>query len=196
MIFKKFKPFTGPVEYKFVDPDTKYLYKAPDKNELLYRIVAYRRQNELEPIDNLDYVVDNYLCGLPENFGSCQDHHLDRHLMGYIRGGLALLKNMLYKKYVTQEMADYRGSICVGCPLNVFPDKKGFLKWSDKMAEAAVGDRKSIHHENLGNCEVCSCVLKAKVFYGDNITLPEDEYNALPEFCWQRKEGKPIKSHG
>lgn len=191
MLFKKFRPFTGPVEYKFKDPNTGYIYKASDKVELLQRIVSYRRQNELEPIDGLDYVVDNYLCGCPENFGSCQDNQLERHLMGYIRGGIALLKNMLYKKYVSQDVAEARAKICVTCPLNVFPDKKGFLKWSDEMAEAAVGDRRTSLHEKLGNCEVCTCVLKSKVFFGEPITLPKDEYDKLPNYCWQKIEGKP-----
>lgn len=190
MIFKTFRPFTGPVEYTFKDPDTNYIYKAATQKELYHRITSYRRQNELEPIEHLDLVVNNYLCGLPENFGSCQSLSLERNLMGYVRGGLALLKNMLYQKFVSQAKADERGSICIQCPHNVFPDKKNFVKWTDQMAEASVGDRKSIHHDALGNCEICTCVLKSKVFFGEQISLPKEEYTQLPGFCWQKIEGK------
>ena len=191
MLLKTFKPFTGPVKYVFKDPDTSFIYQAADKKELLNRIVSYRKQNELEPIEALDIVVDNYLCGLPENRANCKHLPLERNWMGYVRGGLALLKNMLYKSYVSQAVADERASICIQCPHNVFPDKGNFLIWSDTQAEAAVGDRKSIHHDRLGNCEICTCTLKAKVWFGDEIVLPQEEYVQLPDFCWQKKEGRP-----
>lgn len=186
MIFKKFKPFLGPISFSFVDPDTGYKYLAKQKPELIDRIVSYRKQNELEPIENLSLVIDNYLCGLPENFGSCQDLRLERHLMGYVKGGLALLKNMLYKKYVSQEEADRRASICITCEHNVFPDKKNFIKWSDELAESSIGARRSKHHDKLGNCDCCSCPLRCKVWYGDTINLKVDERMCLINECWQK----------
>lgn len=107
--------------------------------------------------------------------------------MGYIKGGIALLQNMAYDSIVSDERANKRAEVCIKCPHNVFPDKGSFMHWADKLAEASVGDRKSKYHKELGNCEVCSCNMRAKVFYGGKIDLPEDQVKALPDFCWQKK---------
>lgn len=187
MLFKKFKPFCSSVVYKFKDPDTGYDYEAGTYPELVQKIVKYRSQNNLEKIEALSQVLDNYLCGLPENVGSCTSALLKRSLLGYLKGGIALIQNMAYDTIATQEVADKRSEICKGCPHNVFPDKGPFIYWSDRIAEASIGNRKSVNHNDLGNCEICSCPLRAKVFFGGKIDLPDKEHDQLPDFCWQRR---------
>lgn len=99
---------------------------------------------------------------------------------------------MFYNSYVQQGEADRRASICIKCPHNVFPDKGPFLKWSDDIAKEAVGDRRSVHHDELGNCEICTCPLRAKVWTGDPIDLPADQLAQMRSVrtmdgkaCWQ-----------
>jgi hypothetical protein len=189
--WKQLKPFRGPKRYKFKDPDTGHTFSANKREELVHQIVSYRAQNELEPIEQLNLVIDAYLCSLPENVHNCYSGNLQRGLLGYIKGGISLIKNMLYDSYVEQDTADARASLCIKCPQNVFPEnKETFIHWSDNLSLQVIGDRRSIHHEDLGNCAACSCLLKSKVWLGGRIELDPEEVEQTPSFCWQRKENQ------
>lgn len=185
----KFVPFAGPKSYQFKDPDTGYLFNAPNIHSLYNHIISYRVQNNLPLLEGLPEVVENYLCHLPENKGGCMPREkLKRGWLTTLRGGVTLLENLWYKKTVSQEKADERAAICIQCPHNIFPDKGAFIAWADEIAEASVGDKRSKYHDELGNCEICSCPLRPKVFFEGKITLPEDQVARLPDFCWQLKE--------
>ena len=191
-MFSKFHPFEGPAEIKFKDPDTGREFKENDKQTLVNRIRVYRAQNNLEPIEELESVLECYWCGLPENAGKCGPVTLKRGFMAYLKGGMALIKNMAYPSTVSQEEADRRASICVKCPKNVFPDKGAFLKWSDEIAYHSIGDRRSKLHDELGNCEICSCPMRAKVWHDGKIDLEPEWIEPMKSVgCWQlnfRKE--------
>lgn len=190
----KFHPTLGPKQWIFRDPDTGHEFKGQTKDLLVRQILSYRKQNRLEEIEEIDLVLENYLCGLPENIGACVERkELKRGLFAYITGGVALFKNVFYKSFVSQEVADSRAEQCVKCPKNIFPDHNGFLIWSDELAKASVGDRRSKLHVNLGSCEVCSCPLRCKVFYDGKVNLTrkqKEEMEALPGGCWQLELNK------
>ncbi len=190
MIFKKFLPFQSSSVYVFLDPDTQYHYSAGTYPELVQKIIAYRSQNKLDPIENLSFVLDNYLCTLPENIGKCGPATLRRNFLGFIKGGISLLRNMAYDAYVTQSRADERSAICAACPHNVKPEKGAFTFWADRVAEASIGSRRSKHHDELGTCDCCGCPLRPKVFIGEKIELTEEEVEEMStnENCWQVKE--------
>ncbi len=185
---KKFTAYAAPKRYIFEDPDTRTIFEGTTKKELVDKVIAFRKQNKLEELEGISAVIDNYLCCLPENAGACEEMKMHRSWIEYPKGGFTLLKNMLYRSFVSQKEADRRASICVECPHNIFPDKKGFIKWSDNVAELSVEDRKSVHHAQLGNCGVCSCTLKAKVFYNGDMGLTKKQeeqiLNSNPK-CWQ-----------
>lgn len=105
-----------------------------------------------------------------------------------LRGGIALLENVAYRKIVAQDVAEQRAQICKDCVANIFPDKTSFIKWADELAEASTDGRRVSIQEELGSCEICSCNLRAKVWYGGNIKLTEGEkmqmMAANPQ-CWQ-----------
>lgn len=188
-MFMRLIPFAGPKRYVFKDPDTGFKFRAANKKDLIKHIVAYRAQNELEPIDRLTDVLENYWCSLPENTGACEpNRHIPRSMHQYVKGGVGLLMNLFYgeKNIVPQEEADRRADVCLGCPYNKFPDKNAFERWADDLAQKSVGDHRSKHHEQLGNCEVCSCNMRAKVFFGGKIELTEEELEKMEEVnCWQ-----------
>jgi len=187
-MFLRFKPFEASWTFQFKDPDTAFTYHSHNLTELYRRIILYRQQNNLEMIEELPQVVENYLCGLPENVGKCQENiELDRKFTAYVKGGVSLLKNMLFGLYAKREVAEKRALQCVSCPNNVFPDKGAFLKWSDDIAIAQVGERKVTVHEQLGSCKVCSCPLRSKVFFEGKIApFPEEELVELKKVsCWQ-----------
>lgn len=189
------KPFAAFKEYYFKDPDTGRRFTGSTLQELCTKIRSYRSQNELEELEYLESVIQHFLCTRPENLGACTKTKtpLKRNIMQYLKGGAVLLKNMLYKEYVTQDEADRRADICIGCSLNQFPDREGFLVWSDRIALATIGDRKSRHHSELGNCAGCSCPLRTKVWYGGEIKLEAKEKEVMSRAnpqCWQTKISK------
>lgn len=158
---------------------------------LLSHITRYREQNQLEPIEYLEEIVENYLCLLPENIGGCVSAgKLKRGFFGFVKGGIALFQNVAYTQFVSKEKANARAEICVGCPMNVFPDKGPFVRWSDRLAEASVGTRRVDKHSKLGNCEACGCPLRAKVWFGGKLELTEEQEAKAPDFCWQRDKNK------
>jgi len=188
MILRKPKPFLGFQKYKFKDPDTNFKFEATTLAKLIQHIEQYRIQNELEPLEFINDVVLHYNCMLPENMGVCSPsgETLKRGVVQYIKGGVSLLKNLLYHKMVSQEEANKRAAICKLCPHNVFPDKGPFVKWADHIAEASTGGRKALDHNSLGNCELCTCPLRAKVWaiepFGNSVEVDK----SLPHFCWQK----------
>jgi hypothetical protein len=189
MLFRLY-PFEAFSTFEFKDPDTGYQYREASMQALLTHIIRYRVQNQLPLLDELGLTVENYLCSLPCHKGKCVSAPpLKRGFLAYFRGGIALIKKMIYNETVSQDEADRRGLICVTCPHNVFPDKGPFLHWSDQVAEASVGDRKSKYHERLGSCEVCSCTLKAKVFFRGDMGITAEQTAQMRKVkCWQTDE--------
>lgn len=189
----KFNAFAAAKEWSFKDPDTGYAYRASDRASLMRLIITYRAQNKLPAIEELSAILDNYLCNLPIHSGSCHPAPpLKRGLLAYVKGGIALVQNLWYNETVSQEVADARSAICKDCPLNQFPDKGAFVAWSDDIAVASVGSKRSLHHDELGNCVGCGCPLRAKVHFGGKITLTEKERTEMKTGsegrCWQIKE--------
>ena len=57
---------------------------------------------------------------------------------------------------------------------------------TDEIAKATVGDRTTPYDEDLGNCEVCSCTNRAKVWYGGKFKPSDKEIEKFKEVnCWQ-----------
>lgn len=187
MSFRKFKAFTASASIEFKDPDTGHIFKAKSLTELYRNIIMYRVQNNMEMIEYLPQVVENYQCGLPCNNGRCEAMQLERSLSQYIRGGVSLIHNMMFPKFATQEEAEARAKQCAGCPNNVFPDKGAFLKWADDVAIQQVGERRTTRHNELGNCAACSCPLRSKVFIGGPLgKFPANEVEEMKKVgCWQ-----------
>jgi len=108
--------------------------------------------------------------------------------MSLLKGGINLLMNLFYgdKNIVSQNEADRRAEVCLNCPHNTFPDKANFVKWADEMALLTIRNNKSKYHESLGNCDVCSCNMRAKVFFGSRIVLSDEEKEKMQKVgCWQ-----------
>lgn len=188
MIFRKFKAFLGPKRFAFRDPDTNREFVGTSITDLVTQVSGYRAQNDLDPLDYLPQTIENYLCGLPEHAGNCTPlKNPQRSVVMMIRGGIALLKNIAYKSFVTQEEADRRSLVCFKCPKNQFPDRsKAFTNWANDMADRSVGDKKSKYHNSLGICGICSCPLRSKVWFEGKIKLKKEEVEEMKKInCWQ-----------
>lgn len=133
-------------------------------------------------------MLENYWCSLPENAHKCKSVPLRRGWFQTLKGGIALFENLAYKKMVSPQVAEERAKICIACPHNIFPDKGAFIEWSDKIAEASTGGLTTPLSGELGNCEVCSCPLRAKIFYGGKITVTAEQREKMQKVnCWQIK---------
>lgn len=199
MVFKEFKPFISPRRFVFTDPDTKREFTGTSIPHLARQIRGYREQNELPPLDLLEVVIENYLCTLPIHVGSCQPiKKASRGFVQYLQGGVAFLRNIVYKSFEPQEEADRRGEICTRCPHNVFPDRGPFIKWIDDIAERSIGKLQSKHHNELGICEVCSCPLRSKVFYNGKIKLTKEQRSTMEALidpkCWQVEKPEKVET--
>lgn len=188
MIFKKFKPTLSPKSFSFKDPDTGREFKGSSINDLVTQISGYRSANELETLEYLPQTIEHFLCELPIHAGQCtpaKPPHRSVVLM--MRGGVNILKNILYRNVCSQEEADRRSEVCYNCPKNQFPDRsKAFTSWANQMANLSIGDRKSKYHDHLGICGICSCPMRSKVFTADKIKLSKEEIAAMKEVnCWQ-----------
>lgn len=191
-VFMKFRPFEGPSRYVFTDPDTNYQYKAENQAQLVKQVIGYRTQNRLEPIEALDAVLENYWCHLPENKGKCTFYTLKRGFLQTLKGGISLLTNYMYDKFVTQEKADARAEVCSKCPHNVHPEKGKFDAWADEIAVATIGERKTKYDTQLGTCELCGCPLRCRTWFGGAEELDQKELMQFPGFCWRVKEYEKI----
>jgi hypothetical protein len=188
MIFKKFKPFLAPKVFQFRDPDTQKEFTGTSIKDVATQVNGYRAQNELEPLEYIEAVIENYLCHLPLHAGSCTPVTNAKRTVGqWTKGGIALLQNLMFKDFAPQDQADKRSEICANCPHNSFPDKNYYITWSDMMAEKSVGQLKSKHHDKLGTCDICGCILKSKVFWKGRVKLSPDELQKMKKVpnCWQ-----------
>jgi hypothetical protein len=94
--------------------------------------------------------------------------------------------------FVDQAEGDRRAAICVNCPHNVIPAGKGWLQnWTDGQMLKSVEGRTTASQDRLGVCEVCSCELRAAVWWMPDIiaTTTRDAKFArrLPLHCWKRQ---------
>lgn len=188
-MLRKFKPFLSPSSFIFQDPDTGRKLVAVDRKSLVRHIVAYRAQNQLPIIERLDLVLENYLCEQPMNRHACQEisDKDSRGLLYYVKGGIKLIRQMLYKSYAQQEEADRRSAICVTCKYNKADPSPAYPKWLAEVVTKSIGSRRSLHHDKLYTCSVCDCPLAAKVWYGaKDLEIPHDQLTKMREVgCWQ-----------
>lgn len=94
--------------------------------------------------------------------------------------------------FVTQAEADRRAALCVGCPHNVTPAAKSWAQqWTDGKMIDAVEGRKTAHHDRLAVCQVCSCELRAAVWWLPDILIASMKGKRFPQkfpaFCWKAR---------
>jgi hypothetical protein len=94
--------------------------------------------------------------------------------------------------FVDQAEGDRRAAICAKCPHNVIPAGKGWLQnWTDGQMLKSVEGRETASQDKLGVCEVCSCELRAAVWWQPDIiaTTTRDAKFArdFPGHCWKRQ---------
>lgn len=191
-MLKKFSILQSPAKWHFKNPEDGHTIQGLNLADTANKVRMYRAQNEHEPLEYLESIIENYLCMLPANRGCCEKMPpLKRGLYTTIKAGVLLVKQMLYNSFASQEVADIRALICVKCPLNVFPDKSAFIAWADSIAGMTTDGRRSKYHDQLGNCIACTCLLRSKIFFNEKIKLKpkvEKQMRDTTPACWQLPE--------
>lgn len=197
-VHRDMKPIGG---YKFVDPDTGFVFGLPYKTfeDLEDHVRAYRSQNNMPMIDRFRMVWEAYICantpGMDMKCCSVEEK-IARNFKQYWNGAKAFVKSTFLgdEAFVEKSVADERAAKCIDCSENIrnIGHSQGQF-YSDKFINMQIAGRRSDHHEKLHTCRVCTCILKAKVFYKDSVvaeSLSESEIGALTRQPRSIKTGK------
>lgn len=161
--------------FQFVDPDTGQVFRAATYTDLETQVQTYRQQNNLPRIPKFRVVWEHYSCeNVPGMLSRCCDvaDAVKRTFGQYFRGGKSYVRALLKGEtaFVDQIVADRRAAICKQCDQNVVNyGHSNSQYYSDKFIKRQIGSRRSKFHDDLHTCKICSCILKAKVFYNDDI---------------------------
>jgi len=179
--------------YKFTDPDDGFEYNRHYRNfiELENHVIIYRTQNKLPILRKFRIIWEAFVCEnvtLMKNKCCPVEKLVERSFSQYYKGAKAFFKTLIQQKFASQEQADARSETCRRCSENVV--KIGHKQfYSDLFMISQVGNRRSKNHKDLHTCDVCSCILKAKVFYDSKII---SEYVTAKEL--ETLKRKPIDS--
>lgn len=183
----------------FVDPTDHYAYrgiltedgtlrKYDSFDELIQHITQRRSALALEPIPNLDLVVQHYLYLVneaPRSFFVRLDKtdraDIPRTVTSDAIVGakiaFELSRQALSGKwtatgptgFVTKTEAEQRAKTCANCPKNVLLKKSKFQRWNNKIAGLFTARRNTSYDEKLYDCGVCGCPLQIKVHFSDEV---------------------------
>lgn len=89
---------------------------------------------------------------------------------------------------VPQEEAERRAAICAKCPHNrIISGCWGCKGVGEQVSKLSGGKTTSID-QNLHMCDVCLCVIKAKVHLPREVIHTDGLDDKWPSFCWLAKE--------
>lgn len=187
LIHPNIKPLGG---YKFRDPDTGFDYNLKYRTfeELEQHVIRYRAQNNLERIDNFRAVWEAYVCAnTPGMAAKCCDvaENVKRSFEQFWSGAKAYVKAVIQgdEAFVDAEIAEKRAQQCVNCQSNVRNIGHHHAQfYTDNFIRRQIGSRSTSVDDKLRTCRICTCILRAKVHYKDEIVaeaLSETELGKL-----------------
>lgn len=198
---KKFvNPNIAPIGgYVFCDPDTGKHFSYPSYAELESAVQKYREDKDLPRIAKFRAVWEHYIC---ENVAGmegrcCQvAEYIKRSFEQFWQGGKSFVRAAVAGKaaFVDQTTADRRAAICKQCDQNVKNiGHRNF--YTDTAIKQQVGQRRSVHHDDLHTCKICSCILKAKVFYNNKIVAGSITDTELVQLTRRPRDaaGRPLR---
>lgn len=148
-------------------------------------LVAKGHRDLVRPVKEVKRTAGQYVSGLK---ATALKWWMESPVYGLIKGKSDRGEGV----FVDQAEGDRRAAICANCPRNVIPAGKGWLQnWTDGQMLDAVEGRTTASHGSLGVCEVCSCELRASVWWQPDIvsaTTRDAKFaKDLPGHCWKRR---------
>lgn len=186
-----------PGGWRYKHPETGWWTTGGHFDDLVSKAVQYRKDNHLPVGTNFEDDVQHQLCG-PLGPEWCAGALPALHPGGFtfkalIQGTKTLVDWALNGGQVSLDEADRRAVVCSTCPMN--QDSQGCETCnSEQVADlvAKMAFKGEIPHGRyLRSCAICQCKLAIKVRVPLDIiqrNMPDDQQNALPDFCWCKKE--------
>jgi hypothetical protein len=184
-----------PGGYSYTQEETGQTLGADSFHQLVARVVAHRKANNLPVPFNISDIVEGDIC-----------KHRKELCHGYVPAppknklitldlALRLTRTLVAaggKRVESQAEADQRAAICAMCPDNVEPQgcsgcKSNLIK---KAVEFIVGSRETPYDNLLKSCKHCGCFNAAQIWLPLEAlqkTMVDGENEALPDHCWKRK---------
>lgn len=186
---------TPPDGFRFTHPETGYRSEAIDWFTWMENIRAHRAANDLPPVTPEQ--AEDQLCAQlpPEN---CEGSDPNRPYvntrisLGDVWDAMKVFGRFAMSgfQFVTQDEANRRARICVGCYNNVNVTGCGACHQLGEAVTGALAQRSTPHDAALKVCGVCRCLNKAQVHIPlDSLDAKDSpERQALyPIFCWLKK---------
>jgi len=179
---------TPPSGWRFIDPDTRFPFKAFCKEELLSKVVAHRNANKLLIPDDLAERIEDWMCrDMPD--GICVDSESGAPMRGVTRVAETLVNATLgvFKKsrIVKEKEANSRAGVCAGCSHNVLVPGCGSCRGVNHIIQGMIGSRWTAVDSKLNSCERCGMLLRVLVHCGTAaIKGSVDARISKPENCW------------
>ena len=187
---------TPPGEWRYTLSEPSQKFHAQTKAALVEKIHAFCKANGVTVPRNLDAEIEDQICR--ENHGfQCDDEGAKLSAWATFQSllsGLTVLAPWVAdgRPMVSQELADTRGSVCVGCSYNLQPEGCAPCASAYILRRVAdlIGAAKAKDHDKLQACGICGCNLRAKVWVPTEYLKKAKLFDVeqLPEWCHFKKE--------
>lgn len=198
---------TPPGGYKFfvietkrwVPPAASHPYGHTSMFDLMDELRKHYAANHIEMPPNIGSLIESQICahlpggwcnevGVPVHSAVTPSSYMTFHalkegtetLLRWLGGGM---------KFVDQAEADRRAQICIGCHWNL--PAAGCTSCNmpalHRLIDTVRGNHRTPFDSALNACGVCSCSLKAKVFFPkETLRHTEVQRQSFPDFCWAK----------
>ncbi len=180
--------------YHYTQEETSHTESADSFHQLVARVVAHRKANNLPVPFNIADIVEAQVCEGRKEL--CAEYRPkpppNRPLT--IDLALRLTRTLVAaggKRVECQAEADQRAAVCSMCQDNIEP--QGCTGCTGSIIKRAVefiaGSRKTPYDKLLKSCKHCGCFNAAQIWLPLGAlqkTIDKDENAALPDHCWKR----------
>lgn len=188
--------------FRFLQADTGVWITAPSWTELIQRVKAHRKANNIPISPELEQQIETQLCEtLPP--GQCTyvvpSHSRRARRIArpkwekYVEATATMLKTAK-EGLATLPEANAHAATCARCQFNQSPDgctSCNMQELVDLVAKYAL--KKTEHDSKLKGCLLCGCALRAKVHIRAEVAraIAVNYLDILPDWCWIKKPSEP-----
>lgn len=189
--------------FNYFEARTRTRLTAPTAHYLADLVIKHREANRIETgtMDTVLMEIQEQLCQTAPP-GVCRDKEGQVKMSGTainwdsISRAASTLKDRFFKhgkEKVSVEAATERARVCGNCFANKKPEgcTACASAWLRELVEWAAKDGETPHDPLIHTCAYCGCQLKALIWMPIEVLrehTPPEELQALPEFCWKKKE--------
>jgi hypothetical protein len=186
---------------RYFQPETRMTIRGGDYWDLFVQVEKHRKVNNI-PLGPLwKEEVEDQLCKtLPPGF--CKEIEPGKRSIGVttrvgwedLERGMAVMIDWASqgRPHVSQELAEKRARICIGCYYNVnLASGCHACQGVVNMIYRAVGGSRTSLDAMLKQCAVCKCSNQAQVHFPVEVLAegtPDEMIPLFPEFCWKKEE--------